>query len=273
MKKILVVMIGAFTLICTLNACALPNAGKVQVIASPEPAGTASTPEVSSAPSGEGEETPDGAGKPAAESTEAQGAATEENGSSDILHDEKETQAQAEEYGKGVMCTSTIIAGNNMIVQVRNTNEITIPKVTVALNSPEDSHELVFYQVSAGKSISIPIEKKPNELPPAVNAEASVSMEENEYVDITKQVSVSVEQVDGGAQLTVSNGAAQACKLLNITVKFANNTDIVYAQMRELQEPIGPGESVVLSFLLPQELKDGGTAFDRVEYVLNQAVA
>ncbi|MEA5004526.1 MAG: hypothetical protein VB081_13655, partial [Christensenella sp.] len=161
----------------------------------------------------------------------------------------------------------------NMIVQVRNTNNVAVPKITIALSSPEDKRELVFYQVGAGRSISIPIEKKPNELPPAVNAKVRISMAANEYIDITDKLNVNIEKGETEALLTVHNGAEQACATLNITVKFVNGADIVYAQMQELQAPIEPGESTVLTFSLPEELKEEGITFDRVEYAFNQAVA
>ncbi|MEA5003562.1 MAG: hypothetical protein VB081_08695, partial [Christensenella sp.] len=106
MKKILVIMIGALTLVCTLSACALPNAGKIQVISSPEPAPSA--PEASPPPSDEAGEalTDDEIGELIEEGVVPQDAASAEEGGT--KYDEKKAQATIEEYRERIECTSTI---------------------------------------------------------------------------------------------------------------------------------------------------------------------
>lgn len=274
MKKILIMSISMLMIVYTLSACALPEPGKVQVISSAKP--SESFPSAAAKPSessGEPPLTDEEISALIQEGIVPEDAAQESSGNA--VYDERKVQDSIEKYRERVECTSTIIAGNNMIIQVKNTNEIAIPKMVVELSSPDMSQkqDLVFYQVGAGRSIVIPIEKKPDELPPAMDASVSVFMTANEYSDITDKINVSSEQADEGIKLTVQNNAQQACQMFSITVKFADDTGIVYAQMKQTDTPIEAGGSAELAFGLSEELKEAGVTFNRIEYVINQAVA
>lgn len=271
MKKILVVMIGALTLICTLNACALPHPGEVQVISSPEPSPEDPSPSPTYSDEAVEPLTDDEIGELIEEGVIPQDTAGAESG--DTKYDEEKAQALIEAYRENVECTATILTGNNMIVQVKNKNNVTIPKLTITLGLPEGKHELIFYQVGAGRDISIPIEKKRNELPPAVDTKVSVSMAANGHLDMIDKINVSIEQHGEDVRLAIQNGAEQTCAMLSITVKFLNGIDMVYAQMQEIESPIEPGGETSFTFSLPEDLKEEGVTFDRIEYALNQAVA
>ncbi|MEG1584612.1 MAG: hypothetical protein RR361_06135, partial [Anaerovorax sp.] len=67
--------------------------------------------------------------------------------------------------------------------------------------------------------------------------------------------------------------AEQSCKSLSVTLKFLDESGVVYAQLKETNEPIEPGESVTLQFSLPQELLKEGVLCEHFEYVVNQAIA
>lgn len=261
-------------IVYTLSACALPEPGKVQVISSAKPSESVpSAPEEPSESSGESPLTDDEISELIREGIVPEDAAQKSSGAA--VYDERKVQDSIEKYRERVECTSTIIAGNNMIIQVKNTNDIAIPKMVVELSSPDMSQkqDLVFYQVGAGRSIVIPIEKKPDELPPAMDASVNVFMTANEYSDITDQINIQSEQTEEGIKLTVQNNAQQVCRMFSVTVKFADDTGIVYAQMKQTDTPIEAGGSAELAFGLSEELKEAGVTFNRIEYVINQAVA
>ena len=273
MKKILIMSMSMLMIVYTLSACALPDPGKVQIIASAQPSESAPSSAPEPSESSTQPLTDDEINELIQEGIIPEDAATESDGGE--VYDERKVQDSIEKYREQIKCTSTIITGNNMIVQVKNANDIAIPKVVVSLCSPDTAqkYELVFYQVSAGRNIVIPIEKKPNELPPAVDTEVSVFMTANEYSDITDRINVEIEQTEEGAALNIQNNADRECRLLSITVKFANDTEIVYAQMKQNEGAIEAGGSAQLLFELPEELKEQEQPYNHIEYVINQAVA
>ncbi|MEG1584613.1 MAG: hypothetical protein RR361_06140, partial [Anaerovorax sp.] len=126
----------------------------------------------------------------------------EENGEA-IVYDHQKLENLMEQYRDNVKCTSTIIAGNNMVIQVENANDFTIPKIVVRLSSPDtdQKQDMIFYQVRSQGKIVIPIEKKPDELPPAVVAEAIAFMTENDYRDIADRLTIVEQPTDMGLEL------------------------------------------------------------------------
>lgn len=283
MKKMVVLTVVLLVSAIGFTACSVPNMGKMEIInAVKEATGTAEAP---AAP-----EAADSAAAPSAvPSAEASSAlndaemqelidegivpedvVSEEDGNT--VYNKQEINDVLKKYTKRIDCKTTVINGNNMIVQVKNNNDVTIPKLTVHVNYPSGEKVYDFCQIPSGGQIVIPVEKGNGDLPPAVSADASVSMNSNEYVGLSSNLNVVESKTKTSYTLTLTNTADRACKKLNVAVLFSNDSGVICALTASAPGEIAPGASTTLTFTLPQSLIDAGLSFTGASYVINEAV-
>ena len=287
MKKFVVLTAVLLVTALGITACAVPSMGKLEIVGTSEPAeavagGTEG--EAESADQSEAAAAP--AEEPSAEATSTldqqqmqelveegivpKEAAKEEDGAS--VYDEQEINNALQKYADRISCKTTMISGNNMIVQVQNGNDVTIPVVTVHVNYPEGEKPYDFYQFSPGSQIIVPVEKGSGDLPPAVTASISVTMNANQYTDISKDLAVAENSTDTEYTLTITNSSTLVCQRISATALFSDDSGIICAQMTSSETTIGPGRTATLTFSLPESMTAEGKTFTTASYQINEAI-
>lgn len=287
MKKF--VMLTAVVLVTALGitACAMPSIGKMEIIGTPEPAeAAAGEAESQAAASDQSEEAAAPAEEPSADASSTldqqqvqelvdegivpRDALKEEGGAA--VYDEQEINNALQKYADRIICQTTMISGNNMIVQVQNGNDVTIPVVTVHVNYPEGEKLYDFYQFSPGGEIVVPVEKGSGDLPPAVSANVSVTMNTNQYTDISKELTIEESSTETEYTLTITNSSPLACQKVSATALFADDSGIICARMASLASTIAPGGTATLTFPFPETMTEEGKGFTGVSYRINEAI-
>ncbi|WP_066685603.1 hypothetical protein [Christensenella intestinihominis] len=288
MKKFVVLTAVLLVTALGVTACAVPSMGKLEIVGTPEPAEAAAGEAEGEAESADQSE--EAAAAPAKEPSEEaaptldqqqvqelvedgivpKDAVKEEDGNS--VYDEQEVNNALQKYVDRISCKTTMISGNNMIVQVQNGNDVTIPLVTVHVNYPEGEKPYDFYQFVPGGQIIIPVEKGSGELPPAVTASVSVSMNANQYTDISQDLTMAENSTGTEYRLTITNSSTLVCQKISATVLFSDDSGIICAQMTSSENTIAPGRTVTLTFALPESMTAEGKTFTSASYQINEAI-
>ncbi len=200
MKKLVALAAVLFAAAACMTACAvsISDMGKVEIVSTPEPA-EAAVEAADEAGAGEDSSAEESAAEESAapslgqqqmqelveEGIVPEAAVKQEDGTS--VYDEQEINRALQEYADRISCSPTMISGNNMIIEVRNGNDVTIPTVTVHVNYPSGEKTYDFCQFAPGGTIIVPVEKDDGDLPPAVTASVSVTMNANSRTDISRQ--------------------------------------------------------------------------------------
>ena len=166
----------------------------------------------------------------------------------DAVYDEQEVGRALQEYADRISCSPTMISGNNMIIEVRNGNDVTIPMVTVHVNYPDGEKTYNFYQFAPGGTIIVPVEKDDGDLPPAVTASVSVTMNANSRTDISDSLAVEESMTDTSYTLTITNHSSFACQNISVTALFSDDSGIICAQTASSDETVLSGKSTQLTF-------------------------
>ncbi len=279
MRKLVVLTAVLLVSAIGVTACSVPNIGKMEIINAVKGAAEeAQEPATQDAAAAQDAQDPNAGG--AAASDEGQDPAVEENVPEVAAQNEKEAGGKEEKEGKDdpkkyaerIECKTAVIGGNNMIVQVKNNNDMPIPTLTVHVNYQDGKKSYDFYQVPSGGQIVIPVEKGEGDLPPAVSADVSVCMDENEYTGLSSLLNVEQSKTNSAYKLTVTNTADIACRKMSIAVLFSNETGVICVLTTSAPEPLAPGASTTFTFTLPQSFTDAGVSFTNAAYVMNEAV-
>lgn len=285
MKKLVVLTAVLLVSAIGFTACAVPNIGKMEIInaAKEKAAGAEQAPaEQNDAPAADAGEGAEAAPQETAALNDAEmqelidegivpkEAAQGQDGNK--VYNQQEINDAIKKYTERIECKTTVIGGNNMIVQVKNNNDITIPKLTVHVYYPEGEKAYDFCQTPAGRQIVIPVEKGEGDLPPAVSADVSVSMNSNEYVDLLPMLNITENKTNSSYMLTIANAADRACRKLSITVLFSDDSGVICALSSTAPDSIAAGASTTFTFTLPQSLVDAGAAFTTASYTVNEAL-
>ncbi len=285
MKKLVALAAVVFAAAACMTACAvsISDMGKIEIVSTPEPAETAAGTAVE-----EGMEAASPAEEPAAEEAASpsldqqqmqelveegivpEAAVKQEDG--DAVYDEQEVGRALQEYADRISCSPTMISGNNMIIEVRNGNDVTIPMVTVHVNYPDGEKTYNFYQFAPGGTIIVPVEKDDGDLPPAVTASVSVTMNANSRTDISDSLAVEESMTDTSYTLTITNHSSFACQNISVTALFSDDSGIICAQTASSDETVLSGKSTQLTFTLPEKLTEKGVTFTKASYCINEAV-
>ncbi|MEG1473804.1 MAG: hypothetical protein RSC25_06765 [Christensenella sp.] len=277
MRKILLLSAALLVSMISFTACAVPNIGEMEIvsaakttqIAADSPTKTdVAAHEPASAPSEPLSETEIDALVKGGIVPES--AVTEENGVP--IYDTQQITDALQKYIDRIECKTTMIGGNNMLVLVKNTNDLAIPTLTVHVFYPDGEKLYDFHQTTPGKEIAIPVDKGDGELPPAVSANVSVSMNNNQYTDISSALGAEETKTDSSYTLKLTNASAYACQKLSVTAIFSNDTNILYTEMLNAPQTISPNDTVDLTFDFPSELARAGEKFTNVSYTINEAV-
>lgn len=276
MKKLVVLTAVLLVSAIGVTACSVPNIGKMEIInAVKEAAEEAQEPDVQESAAAPEAQAPDAGGATA--SDEGQEAAVEENVPQVAAQNEKgeggkEEKEGKDKYAERIECKTAVIGGNNMIVQVKNNNDIPIPTLTVHVNYQDGKKSYDFHQVPPGGQIVIPVEKGEGDLPPAVSADVSVCMDENEYTGLSSLLNIAESKTNSAYTLSVTNTADIACRKMTIAVLFSNETGVICVLTTTSPEMLAPGASTTFTFTLPQSFTDEGISFTNATYVMNEAV-
>ena len=269
MKRIMIMSLAVLLSACVFTACSYPGSGKMQVIPSDPPA--------EKTPQPEDAENDQGLSEDQIQELIREGIVPEdaENEEGDLtFYDNEKINEALDQYSQRMECTTQVLASNDMLVRVKNANDIVIPKVVVSLiASGAEERQEEFYQVLPGGVIVIPVERGSGELPPAVAAEATVSLNENGYTNIADSISISQQETETGVDFTIRNQSDRPCLMFSVTAEFWDESGVIYAQEKRNDGEIAPGASIGLSFCLPEDMKEQGISYTKVECVVNQAVA
>ncbi|MEA4853122.1 MAG: hypothetical protein VB082_02465 [Christensenella sp.] len=264
MKKYLILTLAAALALCAFVGCSFSGAGKVQVIPSEEPA---KTPEPEEAES-------QGLSDDQIQELIREGIVPEEAQQEDddlTFYDYGKVKDALDRYNDKLICNTLILPDNEVLVQIENTNDVTVPMVGISLYFPDagTQEERQFYQIAPGGVIVIPLEGTEGKLPRAVAADTYVSMNQNNYTDIRASLAIEEKTDEKGSELTITNNADKPCRRMSVTIKFLNSTGVAYAQEKSLETAIAPGQNTVLDFEVPDDVEEG---FESVEYIVNEAV-
>lgn len=281
MKKLVVLMAVLLTSAIGFTACSVPDIGKIEIVnAGKEAAGG----EQEAAPAQGAQENVPAEPEPQEsaplndtqmqelidEGIVPKDAAKDEKGNT--VYNTQEVGDALKKYAERIDCKTTVIGGNNMIVQVKNLNDVAIPKLTVHVNYPDGEKTYDFCQTAPGSEIVIPVERGSGDLPPAVSANVSVSMNNNQYTDVSSKFGVEESKTDTAYTLTLTNASDRACQKLNVTALFSDDSGVVYALMQSAPETILSGGTTTLTFEFPKSLSEAGTKFKKASYVINEAI-
>lgn len=275
MKKAVVLIAVLLVSAIGFTACSVPNIGEMEVVnASEDSQVETSTPPINdSSKENTGEQVTEETPPPDDnQTTEPPKEALVPDSNQQKTEDVSISAGELQQYTDLISCKTTVISNNNMIVQVKNNNAVVIPMLTVNVHYPNETKSYNFHQVPSNGNIAIPVEKESGDLPPAVSADITVSMKDNQYTDVSSALEVSESHTDTSYTLTIVNTSDRACQKLNITALFSDNSGVFCAQNMKASETVLSGGTTSITFTLPQKMIDEEVAFTSVSYVINEAV-
>lgn len=283
MKKLIALTAVLVSASALMTSCSMPNVGKIEIVNTPAPveaeAGDTAAEGASEENTVLSPETTSSAEEAAVSSSEDQVQAAPASSEEDAggkagfsAASEQIPESSSQQYADLIQCRPTMISGNNMIIEVQNENEVPIPMVTVHVHYPDQEKSYNFYQFAPGGTIIVPVEKGDGDLPPAVTADISVSMDTGTRMDLSKDIAVSESLTDTAYTLTLTNNSGFACQNISVTALFANDSGIVYAQMASANETILSGKSTQITIPFPETMLNQGITFTKASYCINEAI-